>query len=37
MDVVDAIADVDIALTAPFPEASTPVEDVVIRSIRRRR
>jgi cyclophilin family peptidyl-prolyl cis-trans isomerase len=36
MDVVDAIAEVEVDLVPPFPEPATPVEDVVIRSIRRR-
>ena len=36
MDVVDAIAAVEVAFIAPFPEPSTPVEDVRIISVRRR-
>jgi len=35
MDVVDAIAAVETELRPPFPEPATPVEDVVIRSVRR--
>ena len=37
MDVVDAIAAVDTHLVPPFDEPATPVEDVVILSIRRQR
>jgi cyclophilin family peptidyl-prolyl cis-trans isomerase len=35
MDVVDSIAAVETGMRPPFPEPATPVEDVVIRSIRR--
>ncbi len=36
MDVVDAIAAVETERRPPFPEPAVPVEDVVIRSVRRR-
>ena len=35
MGIVDAIAAVDVGLRPPFPEPATPLEDVVIRSVRR--